>query len=825
MPLTFYTLLHENDQLRMYCRAIFATLAALILLATPCLSQAQAPSANLLTNPGFEAGKDKAAAPGWYDIWTRADGAGKEDVDSAVRHNGSASLHVTHHGNLDWSVAQSVQLKVTPGDIYETGSWVKCDKDSADTDNLPSQVTISVVARKQDDSVIDWEYGRIDAGGQHDWMRYSRRIVIPPDCASIRFRFTGSGPASAWFDDASLIKVGTVSGFAPHKPLGIRQLANPFLKVWIDGSTGALTVMSKRGGAKWVQQQVDRNVVVTGIRPVSSREISLSQLDIANALPLTATITLAANEPRIAMTLHADPSIQVTSFIAYPHPFVSSAGSWLIVPLNEGIAFPVDDQSVTPLGQLVAYGGHGICMPWWGATTSASDKGGAGVQSIIGTPDDAQIEIARTDRDRKSLYARPLWEARRGVFGYDRSITYVFSDKGGYVAQAKQYRRWSQAHGLFKTLAAKRRENANVDWLIGAVNVWNWDMDRVALCTEMQKLGMDKILWSSGGSPDEVKSINAMGLLTSRYDVFQDVWAPGTPGLNTQGWPEDLVWLPSGDFMHGWADIRNENGVKKVYQGGVISSAQGLARAKQQIPEDLAHTPYLCRFLDTTTASPFREDYNPAHPLTRTQDKQYKMALLNFCSHDEHLVVGSETGVDAAVPYVHYFEGMMSLGPYRLPDAGRDMLLYKPPTADFLKYQVGSNYRIPLWELVYHDCVVSDWYWGDYNNKAPEVWERRNLFNILYGTPPMFMFDRAGWEKDKARFAQSYKDICPIVRRLGYDEMLSHSFLTSDHTIQQTRWKSGAIITVNFGDSVYGSGKAAIAPHKWTITSGQSRPE
>jgi len=269
--------------------------------------------------------------------------------------------------------------------------------------------------------------------------------------------------------------------------------------------------------------------------------------------------------------------------------------------------------------------------------------------------------------------------------------------------------------------------------------------------------------------------------------------------------------------MKGWADIRMENGVRKVYQGGVISSGRGLARARQMISKELAKIPYLCRFLDTTTASPFREDYNPDHPLTRTQDRQYKMALLDFCSHDEHLVTGSETGLDAAVPYVDYFEGMLSLGPYRLPDAGRNIQDIVPPTPDLLKYQVGTKYRIPLWELVYHDCVVANWYWGDYNNKVPEVWDRRDLFNILYGTPPMFMFDRALWTANKAHFVQSYKNICPLVRRLGYDEMLTHEFLTGDHNVQRTTWKSGATITVNFGDKPYGSGNATLPPHRWLV--------
>lgn len=233
----------------------------------------------------------------------------------------------------------------------------------------------------------------------------------------------------------------------------------------------------------------------------------------------------------------------------------------------------------------------------------------------------------------------------------------------------------------------------------------------------------------------------------------------------------------------------------------MISSPRQLDRAKRQVPEELKNLPYRARFIDTTTASPWREDYNPAHPLTRSEDRRYKMSLLEYMSKDLKLVTGTETGIDPSVPFVHYYEGMLSLGRYRLPDSGRDTLAYKPPTPDFLRFQVGHNYRVPLWEMVYHDCVVSQWYWGDYNNKTPEVWDRRDLFNLLYATPPMFMYTREMWQKSRDRFVQSYRNTGPVARRLGYDEMLAHEFVTADHAVQRTRWKSGAEIVVNFGDA------------------------
>jgi len=190
--------------------------------------------------------------------------------------------------------------------------------------------------------------------------------------------------------------------------------------------------------------------------------------------------------------------------------------------------------------------------------------------------------------------------------------------------------------------------------------------------------------------------------------------------------------------------------------------------------------------------------------MTRSESRHWKMELLRFMSEEIKLVTASETGHEAAAPFVHYFEGMLSLGPYRVPDAGRKMMeVWNEVPERVAKFQVGHRYRLPLWELVYHDCVVAQWYWGDYNNKLPALWDKRDLFNLLYGTPPMFMFNQQIWKKNRARFVQSYKNVCPVVRAVGYAEMTDHRFLMSDRDVQQTTFANGVTITVNFGDKPY----------------------
>jgi hypothetical protein len=373
---------------------------------------------------------------------------------------------------------------------------------------------------------------------------------------------------------------------------------------------------------------------------------------------------------------------------------------------------------------------------------------------------------------------------------------------------------------LVVTLKQKAASVPQVDKLVGAVDLWYWkdaptwtrdNSGAADFGRQLKTLGIDRVLWSQEQPGPVVAQLNALGFLTGRYDIYQDVWGPDNPNkwVNRDGWPDDLVLNPDGSRLPGWVDRVNG----KDYPGGVISSGRSLVWEQKKVPVDLADHPYGARFLDTVTASPLREDWSPAHPLSRSDDKANKLEMLAWLSREKHLVVGSETGFDFAVPALHYFEGMMSLGPFRLPDSGYDLTSAKTPTPAFLEFQVGPKYRIPLFELVYHDCVVSYWYWGDSSNRVPEYWNERDAFNALYGTGPLWIVDRSTWSKYAERFAQSYRATA-VARRTGYSEMTSHVFLTDDHTVQRTTFADGTVVTANFGSQPWSDG-TAVAPRSW----------
>ncbi|MCX8037654.1 MAG: glycoside hydrolase [Candidatus Sumerlaeia bacterium] len=574
-------------------------------------------------------------------------------------------------------------------------------------------------------------------------------------------------------------------------------IRNAALAVTFRGADGTLSVEDLRTQRRWEQRAIAKGIEVVSVEAKDGIRATLRHAP--SKLEITATVQLDGDKPEFVVALSAKG--KMPNPVAYPHPFVTEKGSYLVVPMNEGISYPVEDETIKPM-RLIAYGGHGICMGFWGAT-----DGKQAMMAIIETPDDAGVRVARAG---DLLCLAPDWESQRGEWGYERRLRYVFFDKGDHVAMCKRYRGHAKQIGLFKTLEQKRRENPNVDLLVGAVNVWCWERDAVGIAKEMQAAGIERILWSNRQGPDGIRAMNAMPMvLTSRYDIYQDVMNPENFKLlrgvhsdwPTEAWPKDIMLDAKGDWRRGW-EVTARDGSR--IPCGVLCDMRALDYAKKRIPPELQTHDYRCRFIDTTTASPWRECYNPDHPMTRSESKKWKMELLRFVSEDMKLVTGSETGHEASVPYVHYFEGMLSLGYYRVPDAGRRMQeIWETVPENVAKFQVGQRYRLPLWELVYHDCVVAQWYWGDYNNKLPALWDKRDLFNALYGTPPMFMFNRKFWESNKERFVQSYRATCPIARATGYSEMTDHRFLTPDRDVQQTVFANGVTVTVNFGEKPF----------------------
>ncbi len=775
--------------------------AAVAVLLLPAAVQEPA-GRELLRNGDFEQGLE-----GWSPFWAREAGTGTAVPDAETRHAGARSVRITHTGARDWSLAHTLDLPVRPGDLLELRAWIRVEG--------AGDAVLGAVARDAAGKALDWSLGARRARDTRGWRLLRARFAVPPGTTKLQPRLIGYGPSTVWLDDVVLERSGTLDALrGPGLPPEV-VVETPLLRMTLRTAEATFGFLDRRSGRTWTQQAAGRGGVVLAAKPGDPGTILLRLLDPVSMRELSATARLDPARPEARLVIEGGGEME--DVLPWPAPFASEAGGHLIVPVNEGIAYPVDDAAL-PEMHYHLYGGHGLCMPWYGS----ADAAGAGWMAIVETADDAALRIPRHDG---RLVLSPLWEPQKGAFGEPRALRYVFFGAGGHGAMAKRYREHARETGLLKTLEEKRRRLPAVDLLVGAANVWSWDGDAPGFCRDLQAAGIRRILWSNARPPAELRELNAMGVLTSRYDIYQDAMDPAQfpklrwkhPDWTSDAWVRDDLMIDArGDWIRGW-EVETREG--PMIPCGVLCDRQAVRYARERIPAELATHPYRSRFIDTTTAAPWRECHHPKHPVTRTESKRHKVDLLRVVSEEAGLVCGSETGHDAAVPVVHYFEGMLSLGPYRVPDSGRDMMRAWDEVPEAVaKFQTGHRYRLPLWELVYHDCVVSQWYWGDYNNKLPALWDRRDLWNALYGTPPMFMFDRKRWAALKDRFVRSYRTTAPLARATGYAEMLSHEWLTPDHAVQRTRFAGGIEVTVNFGDVPHELPGGALKPLELRVT-------
>ena len=853
------------NQSNLYMTATVVAVSIMILAGSTFTQGAdvQEPE-NLLSNGSFDEGLQD-----WNKLWARS---GDADIsEEIVLIHGDSCIRVTHTGSEDWALNRDARFDVNPGDIFELTASIRVEGEGS--------AMLCAALYDEQGEAIHWSLGgdairEGDVGSGRDGQ-VRTFLIIQNEGRSMSPRIIGSGPCIVQIDDVELRRLGNVRSFrSPDLPETL-TLSNDLIDVSFSTSSGSLTVTDLRtpdvpplrqanddphtvlnatsDGERLQAVLVDRQG-----RFLFAVEIAIESDSPELLYEITCVSIEALREPDLlsgyptgAVEKYRNDATGMSGELDYPYHFVSPDDSYAILPMNEGIAYPVDwnrareaaretltqmqsepghetlspedADSFEPARYFHLYGGHGLCMAFYGVAgleaalqdPPAEQAGYSSYMAIVETADDAHMALR--DADGK-LAPQPLWVPQLGRFGPPRRIRYVFFDRGGYVAMCKRYREYSQQIGRFKTLLEKERENPNVDLLIGAVNVWNWDSNPAETCAALQESGINRILWSRRASPDQLELMNRMGVLTGRYDIFQDCMDPSIyprlrgihPDWTSEGWPDQIVINANGDWAKGWP-VETKDGER--YPCARLCDLHRLSFAEERVTEELATHPYRARFIDTSTAAPWSECYHPDHPTTRTQSREARMRVLEYMSRDSRLVTGSETGHDAAVPYLHYFEGMMSLGHYRVPDAGRRMSeTWETPPSDLAVFQTGHYFRLPLWELVYHDCVVSTWYWGDYNNKLPTLWRRRDLWNALYGSAPMFMFTTESFAEEPDRFAESYRTATPVARETAHREMLSHEWLTADHTVQRTTFEGGKTVTVNFGNRPFTMPDGTIIP-------------
>ena len=518
-------------------------------------------------------------------------------------------------------------------------------------------------------------------------------------------------------------------------------------------------------------------------------------------------------------SFRGDPGLKFGE-LTFPAPFVlDDPEGVLVIPQNAGLLFRVDELEWD--GKTL---GGFMSMPWFGETDLAS---GQGYICIFATPDDVMYKGRKVrGAERDVLSAQPCFQPQKGTFGYTRRLLYHFADRGGHVALAKRYRAYAKTRGLVKTLEEKRRERPSIDRLVGAVNIY---CDHFQNVEELRKLGIERAM-VSGFSKDNVRKINDLGYLSSHYDIYTDLYESGTPPGKWErcegfDFPRDVIKKTDGSNQIGWCPFTDKKtGIK--YPSYVICWTCGLRTLKEKMPKRLAESPFSAYFLDCVTATGLYECYDPAHPLTRTTDREARVGQLDYLTRGLGLVAGSEQGRDWAVPVADYFEGVMSTtaffaNPKEIHAMPFETLSSDPSFSRYEEYGFNPWRRVPLFQLVYGDCCETTWRWGDNSHRMPYLWWKKDLLAMVHAAMPTWVLWKPQQElfkNETARFKTCYDNVCRWRRAVGYSEMVDHERLTKDGLVQRSTFANGAAVTVIFSDEQRPvKDGVALPPHSYRI--------
>ena len=641
---------------------------------------------------------------------------------------------------------------------------------------------------------------------------------------------------------------------------GAASLENDSLKVSI-GERGEFEVLDKRSGRIWRQVALGERAPLSSTPRIKGRlpncpmhlsySLEFDGLPRAGGqkktVPFEVSVRLEGADELVAEFTPAKAAVTGEwREVRYPFAFLPPEGAQpnLLFPQGEGLLVPANTNHPGFLklqpGQL--YGGTRSYLNCVGLVELQSGAGLLAIPMPFEAADVYWPELSGGTPGAVGI--QHGWRANRYKLDRPFSLRWQFTDKGGYVAMAKGYRRWCGPQGWRKTLREKARENPDVDKLIGAPIFWAYGVvpELSRLVDDLRTAGVDRCVLGLEQrlydcmvepTPAEqaerralVEKARAAGFLVHHYDNYRDTFErdPKLLAWNQVNWdayPHDVVVRESGQLLSpGFPDCKS----------GVITPRAFMKYAKKHLPRDLKRYPWNARFIDCVGSCAFDEgvDWHPDRSeATLYYTRQQREKLMKYSNRLGQLT-GTECGMDYVIPYVHWFDGAMHLvsfmnmppGSFGLQGAEADGALkgrvdvQGDLDATGKPYSVSESvrYRIPFWSLVHHDDAVVTWRWEDGMNVPLQWWGRKVLLNLLHGTPPMYRMYASEFKAHREAIAQTHQLLSPWGRRVSYDEMVSHRFVTSDRLVQETRFSSGAGICVNFGRSPFKVSETVVIP-------------
>lgn len=458
-------------------------------------------------------------------------------------------------------------------------------------------------------------------------------------------------------------------------------------------------------------------------------------------------------------------------------------------------------------GTLDVYGELGLSMPWYGI-----EKDKSGVLTIL--PDDSSVRmnyyLNYNDRQdyinkhfKESPYKRilslyPSWIISK--ITKDTSVKFRIIQNSSYSKMAKEYRKEVIKMGKFLTLREKAKKVPLVNNMAGDIYIHLYGgyphyIDYPGMAYDFDKLKEFFV--------DLHDNMNIKKAFVTVWGCFENYPPIHWPINEKMGGKEKLkiAFDVAKDYgyivtpYHSWCAMLehdknyDENKLAKREDGtnilkdrwGTVDPALWDKIAMDILPmeikeigsnasySDALQTPKLRKYLETLNI-----------PLTQERKGNSELSVLEF----------------------HRLEGM---APHSL----------KSPVAPFIE--------VPLFNLVYHDCILTcnRWQSPDNDYDLNGDYPVRCLRNMLYGNETTYVVPYYEYDGIKKMIKQAREVMAPLHEEVAFEELVSHEALSDDYLVQQSKFTNDIVVTANLslvdrildnGDKI--SGYGYIIKHK-----------
>lgn len=464
--------------------------------------------------------------------------------------------------------------------------------------------------------------------------------------------------------------------------------------------------------------------------------------------------------------------------------------------------------------------------PALGSCMSMRWFGGLGHRSaylcVAEPPDDARLQLDY--RSTRGLDVSYQWLHSLGTLRYTRVLKYRFTDRPSYVRLAELFREYAEACGLVVPLREKIDACPPLSRLEGGMLLMmgyyrDHGTDYTAQLKCIRGMGIDRALvyptvlqgWSrrlATKGPDrlvfskpELRAVKRLGYLTGAFITPLEISSthalaeglarvdnPAKPAAKRTAWKID-------DYV-SW----------RVHFGKALQHFD--RRFSFPDIEDihfdvLGNAPGLC------------EDYSGDWPCTRTENLHQSVDMVRHFLR-QGKIVSCESKTDSLAPYIHWGSNRIRVVP---------QYTCEPPFE-----QRSFIHPIPLWHLVFHDCMFhTSWDHATYNDGChfgpgdpvvgylhdmlygdlPSVFAMGRIYHYPFrrpNRPPPTNPKKATYysinfnSRKVQRALRLAKQAADFHREVGCLRMVSHRIMPGAPLVQESLFENGRRVVVNFSE-------------------------